>query len=545
MAKKMKKSFVILFLSSLLMLSSCSRHEPEDDFGPDADRDDSGESAYFAVNVHNLAGMSTRAEGDLRDGSAAENMVSSLLVVLYDQHNVVQYSWYYDKINGDGVTTPSGDDIFAATTATDFTLYAQKVVRQPYKLLVLVNPTDDVSALAEEGDTYSELMTAVEVDADELTGPAGGFFMSNHQGVVSVGVDDLKESEEEAEQAPVTVRVDRAVAKVSVKQGSSFVSKTANGEGVLMFWGLDVTNKSMYWLRRMTNTVAGGIESEEEVGDPRVNIYAEDPNFTRGYSRAAWQGTGGGYGLMPEEPSALFRYAAEGDINIPLSANATWDYCLENTMVASEQWHDVTTSIIVKARWIPRISELGTPVRETVPGSGISNPYFVFRGKVFTATELDKIVNGTVTESRLPASLVGMQAALADILAAGGVFGSTGFSDFVASAPNVSVAAGELSYNCDGINYYRVPIRHFGNGVQPNVMGYGRFGVVRNNVYELTIRSISGPGRITIPPPEFKDEWSVGFISARLQILPWILRDYIEDIGEDVDEYDYNPPTTP
>jgi hypothetical protein len=527
------------------MASSCSRREFEDDpAGLGGDKDGNGGSAYFAVNIRNLAGTGTRAESGEKEGNPDENAVKSILVVLYDQHNTVSYSWYYDEIDSDGTGTPAGDGILAANSATEFTLRAQRVVSQPYKLLVLVNPVADVRGLTESGDTYSELVRAVEIDADELADAGEGFFMSNHQGVVPVDVSDLKASEEEAQESPVAVMVGRAVAKVSVRQGLSFAPETEKGKAELISWGLDVTNKSTYWLRRMANTVREGVQSAEETGDPRTNLYAEDPNFERGYSRAAWRDAGGGYGLMDGELSDSFRYTSEEDIDTPISTDATWDYCLENTMAATEQWHDVTTSIIVKARWIPKTSALGTAIGETAPASGVSNPYFVYRGNIFTADELDRIAEGTIAESQLPPSVAGIRAALAEIIAVGGVFGSSAFSDFAATAPAASVVAGELSYNHDGVNYYRVPIRHFDNNIQPDVMGYGRFGVVRNNVYELTLRSIVGPGRIAIPPPDQPDEWAVGFISARLQILPWILREFLEDIGEP-GYVDINPPTIP
>jgi hypothetical protein len=498
--------------------------------------------------------MGTRAEGDMDGGIGPEKFVKSIRVVLYDESNVARYSWYYDDIDSDGDGAPTGDDVFAAADATRLTLKAQEVVIQPYKLLVLVNPVDKVMAVTEEGDDYSDLTEAATIDAAALTGSDGGFFMSNHQGLVPVAISNLKESAEEAQNAPVPVNVDRGVAKVSVRQGISFKAETDNGKAVLMNWGLDVTNRSMYWVRRMANTVkAGGFEAAEKVDDLRVNIYAEDPNFKQGYSHEAWEDAGGDYTLAPGEPSDYFLYASEGDIDIPLSTEATYDYCLENTMVASEQWHDVTTSIIVKARWIPKTSALETAVGEIEPG--VSNPYFVFRGIVFTAKELDEIREGAIAEDLLPSSVADMRGAIAAILEDGGAFGNTSFAEFAASAPRTSVTVGELSYNADGINYYRVPIRHFDNVIQPDMMEYGRFGVVRNNVYELTINSISGPGRITIPPPEFEDEWMVGFISARLLVLPWILRDYAEYIGEDNEEpempcitsttTDINPPTTP
>ena len=84
-----------------------------------------------------------------------------------------------------------------------------------------------------------------------------------------------------------------------------------------------------------------------------------------------------------------------------------------------------------------------------------------------------------------------------------------------------------LNFYLDGISYYGVPIRHFDN-VQspvpaPGQFGYGRYGVVRNNYYKLTVNSITGPGSPTIPDPDGPDDGE-GWISVYIQVMPWLVR---------------------
>ena len=93
--------------------------------------------------------------------------------------------------------------------------------------------------------------------------------------------------------------------------------------------------------------------------------------------------------------------------------------------------------------------------------------------------------------------------------------------------------------------YYASRIQHFGdyyceipNGYVEDVSGYGeehlgRYGVVRNNWYEIVINSISGPGRPTPPDPtdpedpdnpDTDDPKDDAFINCRINILSWAKR---------------------
>ena len=61
-------------------------------------------------------------------------------------------------------------------------------------------------------------------------------------------------------------------------------------------------------------------------------------------------------------------------------------------------------------------------------------------------------------------------------------------------------------------------------------MGFGRYGVVRNNVYNITVRSILGPGEPVIEKPVEPND-DPAYISADVNVLPWSVRTQdVEDL---------------
>ena len=55
-------------------------------------------------------------------------------------------------------------------------------------------------------------------------------------------------------------------------------------------------------------------------------------------------------------------------------------------------------------------------------------------------------------------------------------------------------------------------------------MAYGRYGIVRNNWYRLTLNKIAGPGSIDIPDPDGPDDKDQ-FLGVSIEVLPWLTRD--------------------
>lgn len=87
---------------------------------------------------------------------------------------------------------------------------------------------------------------------------------------------------------------------------------------------------------------------------------------------------------------------------------------------------------------------------------------------------------------------------------------------------NIKVGTGK-SVDC----YYPYWIRH-SNNKDAAVMGIMEFGIVRNNIYKLSVSSLNGFG-ITELNPDTPDEHTESYLSVDLYVKDWVLR-YNEDI---------------
>ena len=116
-----------------------------------------------------------------------------------------------------------------------------------------------------------------------------------------------------------------------------------------------------------------------------------------------------------------------------------------------------------------------------------------------------------------------------------------------------NATVGTINYYKGGRTYYwSRPIKHFGDYYTPiykdgqpadyyeSANDYdapnhlGRYGVVRNNWYELNITSVSGPGYPEIPEiptdPEDPDDPGEGYVKMEINILSWAKREQNVDL---------------
>lgn len=87
-----------------------------------------------------------------------------------------------------------------------------------------------------------------------------------------------------------------------------------------------------------------------------------------------------------------------------------------------------------------------------------------------------------------------------------------------------------------GESYYIARIKHFGDDLtswtsgqsygENNLEYLGRYGVLRNNWYVLTVQSVSGPGYPSVPEvkPNTPDDEDDNYINVSVKILDWAKR---------------------
>ena len=111
----------------------------------------------------------------------------------------------------------------------------------------------------------------------------------------------------------------------------------------------------------------------------------------------------------------------------------------------------------------------------------------------------------------------------------------------------VNDALKKITKYVGGYAYYPIRIKHFGDDLTPwDATKYtqdnryssnnenqflGRYGVLRNNWYDLGIKSISGIGSPVIPDEvDTPDDELESFISVRINVLSWAKRTQREDL---------------
>jgi len=587
--KKMWKSAVFalaLGVGMALPMVSCSDSEGDGPDGPKGGPDDNVPVGYlsFQSAVGDLS--RTKANPHEAVGTDAENTVSRVRIILYDQStHIAEYAFDYSgtvlhstataqDFLGTAMLDPNSQiaqDIGYQGLYTDpnrivFIPKAFKVKQMDYRLLVLVNPNDALVGITKARKEFTSPKDSVLSDVGlsnydafyEKTGsgvnnnltdfigsqnagysPAPGkFLMSNSREYIVVGKNDVKDTEDAAYTSRVRVTVDRAVAKVSTRVDYDRITADVNSNAIVSDgrWLLDITNKSAYWMRHKAAALGGTMEND---GTPRSELYATDPNYTD-YSHARYL-----YNGLPV-PSTLitssqadiknyFNYLTKADFNGVKDyeakqyknddwqnvADYTSEYALENTMEAKEQYEDVTTSVLLKIKYLPKKTSMGN----TLGTAG----YYVWGRFVLTGTELVAIrdyVPAAIPPAERPKyeMFLELQKYLKDNKTAlEGQFGTS------YNYSGASVEVGNIQYNSDGLNFYRILIRHFDYDQEATSMAHGRYGVVRNNWYRINVNSIQGPGSIDIPDPEWPDDKQY-FLGVEMEVLPWVARDQKEDI---------------
>lgn len=234
----MKKYFLFMSVLASLFLAGCSQEE----IAPDGEDNGSGEAntSYMTVNLVSSDAMGTRAATGYEDGSGKENLVSSVRfyffngaggavnVKLQNGSYVNYYDWTPKKEDPDkdqSQDSNTSDDIESKLKAT-IVINTAAGDGIPQRIAAVLNPPtiNGTSLLGSASMSLSELKAKVADFADsELTKEGGYFVMFNSVGgegkdlsTTLIEDNNLCKKESDAIDNPVTIYVERSVAKVRV-----------------------------------------------------------------------------------------------------------------------------------------------------------------------------------------------------------------------------------------------------------------------------------------------------------------------------------------
>lgn len=372
----------------------------------------------------------------------------------------------------------------------------------------------------------------------------------------------IKKTESEAKSAPAQIYVERGVAKVTMQNtspttvdGSTKSDGTSTVDFKITSWVLDNTNKKTYLVRSTdgfddwtslasNSTSLLAANKYRFVGSNAVaaNLYrtyfAKDANFDQTGNSAALTA-----GDLVTNPNPTF---------VDKFGNDNPQYCFENTFDAACQIDRYTTRVLIKAKL----------------NSG--DTFYVFNGDQNTIYTIDKVkdeikkyylieneawIKANVTPATGKSEVNGDDLDVEITDDAGKVsITSISFKSGVTVSSSATVPTnydevlkriGSIDEYKNGESYYFVRIKHFGDDMTPwnkdettkpsassiypvdhQAENYlGRYGVLRNNWYDIAVAGVKGLGSAVVPEvTPYTDDELKSYIAVKINVLSWAKR---------------------
>lgn len=459
--------------------------------------------------------------------------------------------------------TPANQGVtrYANITAQLKGVSLDKIGGKYYALVILNNGSESKVTLPTGHMTYSEWNVAANAEsAADFLNSDNGFYMSNAPLLKSgepqtlVPINGVYSTKEEAQTKPATtVHVERGMAKVTIGS-TSFASKPVDatsstpysGDNVqITKWTLDVMNQKTFPVHTTTGLT-----------DKFANIWSTERFYAGADPQRVYWGTDPNYSTTLSDVDAckceFYLLDREGNTyNGVTGSTVTWAdqakplYCLENTFDIDNMKQGQTTRVVFKATYTPRALAEATAAADKTFFMIGNNP------KIWTKTTLEQQISSKVNDLLNSTSASVTINADAALLKAG--------SHKIAAADITITGADATSLSYDELNtklgldntpgiktyengecYYIARIKHF-NALTPwssgnetygtnndtnNKKYLGRYGVLRNNWYDLTVSKVSAPGYPDVPvvDPKNPDDEDTKYINVEVKILDWAKR---------------------
>lgn len=566
---KIKHLFGLAVIAA--MTASCSSNEDLGTAGSGTGTNEAGVGyATFSINLPTTSGTRADANPEFKPGDANEYKVNdaTLLIFKKDDTGKHLFKGYADLGNMEPWTSSSTEGITTTAKLTAKITNAEVGSNKGYYALIVLNNNSGTNQKITYPDidkTYYEDWSKDDkkANATNYLKHDNGFFMANAPKYVAgapetlVEIKNIYPSKQQAENSTATtVYVERGLAKVSLTDGSENKHvKIAEGnykddQVDITGWTLDVTNTKTFpihvtdglwediWKTAATTAATNGAtmdrfrDTNPKTEFPRV-YWGLDPNYSNEFT----------FTSVPA-CNVEFKMATTADFKKDEDAKKA-QYCLENTFDIDHMVQGQTTRVLFSAKYTPAGLGDGETFYKMGNSSQLWNADNVVAQikakamEVFNETDPDKvevILTGTdlakagthlITKANVKHGTAEIEDA--DITA---INTKLGFKEAKGTDPMVG-----LSTYVDGVSYYIARVKHFGDALTPwnpgnqtydsnNANWLGRYGVLRNNWYELTVKSVSGPGYPDIPKvnPTDPDDVNDQYINVEVKILDWAKR---------------------
>ncbi len=509
----MKKLALTLSLAAMATMISCSPEEPVGPNGGNSNSD--ADNAYVTVAIDAPAG---RAEdGTTEDGTAEESKFGNVTLIAFDDADS-----YID--------TYTSSTLVAGTTAS----YSFKVNPAVRGLFAIVNPASEISTAAmtlTPGEAYAAVLdelnnVARTVDAADLSQP-DAFTMVNAgvydeatkvNNILATVAGPL--SMEKANPTIVSVTVDRMVSKFTSAKAADFETASESFAKNIIYSGakLNATNTKSYIysdIRALTGAYKNDYRTDPNMSNSEAN-FATELNWMTNKSANTF-GSGTEYVLENTATSAHFDYINLTQAVVKVAYDPT---AIEADLTAAGQ-----------KTWFTMLIEGTGYVIMTFDGV---KDYYANTASADTKTKMDSQLAQVLTK----AGVAVVDWSAIDYATLNAIDNLGYLAATIDKEENYIVQMYK-----DGVNYYDIFIQHDALQAPYTV---GRWGMVRNNSYALTVSKITNLGLPYVPDPtdpEIKDPQNPdpkdpeqadpvdAYIQATIVVNPWTIWTQSNDLN--------------
>lgn len=530
--------------------------------------------ASFRINLPTTNGTRVAGDPTFDGGDKNEYAVKDAALLLFQKEGSdFKFKEVVDLGNMEPWTAskPGGGITTTAKLTAKITTAEVGANKGYYALIVLNNNSETAKKITYPtvGQTYADWSQHEANATANYLKYDNGFFMANAPKYVANGtpetlveIKNIYASKQQAENSTATtVYVERGLAKVSLASTSAkhvdikdgnYAGDKVDIEG----WTLDVTNTKTYpvhvteglwadtWKTTATTAATNGA-SMDRFHDTKLTEFPRvywglDPNYSTNFADVT---------ACEKE----FKMATKENFKTGEEAKKA-QYCLENTFDINHMVQGQTTRVLFSAKYTPNGFTAGETFYKMGNSSQLWNATKVeaqIKAKAMEvlreADETKVTVTLNATENDLTKAGVHLVAA-ANVTHVGGpaltpaeekqLNEKLGFKE----ATETDAAVGLSTFE-SGVSYYIARVKHFGDYLTKweagndtygsnNANWLGRYGVLRNNWYELSVSSVSGPGYPDVPKvnPTDPDDVNDQYINVEVKILDWAKRSQSIDL---------------
>ena len=536
----MKFSKYLMMAGAAAMLTACSSEEPFVPTGSPMTEEIANSDSYALISLAIPEDNGTRANATVEPETSAietEFKVTNGALLLWEKGATEADATYVTKVDFTGVWSAAGlSDItreatiqlgFPKGTFQEGKAYAGLVVLNystntypfpstgtKFSAWKNVSKTDKF-LIEDNGKTYLTMTSSPTYDATKKTTSI----------LVDIPSNKVKGSKEELSASDVIegFYVHRNAAKVTVTANGEKNNHVYNLTGP--YAGANVTVNG--WKTDITATASYPVQNHDglTINANWVSSTTVFPTFTRVH----W-----GKGVYYGEPYNANNYNAITTVDNKFPA---CEYVKENTMKYNEQDTRHTTRVVLKATYKASADGDATSLVKIGNTTELLTPD-AFKSQVEAQLGKMKITGATV---ELKSNIAAGYKTLSELVTIKvGDNEITNYSEVALQFGIDEANGGSFAYYAAGVCYYAIPIRHFdapfcelGTTKISTVGDYeekheGRYGVLRNNWYDIAVNGISKIGSPIIPPvdetPNDKETEKSDAISFSIKMLNWAKR---------------------